>query len=369
VHLYDSQGRLVTQADDWLGSIYMEHELRTRSSSKIMNYMACTIPPATPPGDYTVAVGLYDEATGRRLGALNKAGQATGTVVSLTTLRVVRPATPPAIADLTIQHPLPAGVELSEGLTLLGYDLQPSEGKAGERLSVALYWQAQRDNLADLLVALQLRDAAGQVWGYHASPPVDGLYPTTSWIAGEIVRDVHDLTVEAAVSPGELQLVLLVGGQVTPLGTVPIVGRQHVFDEPTVSHPQPVDLAGARFLGYDLSVTTVQADQPVPLTLYWECLDKLETPYKLFIHLVDDQYGIWGQVDRVPCDGECPTTSWLPGEYLTGVYQLVPKPDIPPGTYRIAIGLYDEQTGTRLPRADGTGDHILLDATITVQGQ
>jgi hypothetical protein len=232
---------------------------------------------------------------------------------------------------------------------------------------VALYWQAQRDTLADLTVGLQLRDAAGQVWAEQAGRPADGTYPTTRWVTGEIVRDTHDLTVDAAAPPGDLRLLLLVGASEVSLTTVPIVGRQHVFQAPAVSHPMTTDLEGARFLGYDLTATAVPPGEPIGFTLYWQCLAKTETSYKVFVHLVDAEYETWGQVDRIPCAGECPTTSWLPGEYLVETYQLVPKPETPPGTYRIAIGLYDEQTGARLPRVDGVGDHILLDAAITVQ--
>jgi hypothetical protein len=129
----------------------------------------------------------------------------------------------------------------------------------------------------------------------------------------------------------------------------------------------PVDLAQARFLGYDLDPGTVKPGETLRLTLYWQCRDRMTTSYKVFVHLIDAGYGVWGQVDRLPCGGECSTTGWLPGEYLMDAYELVPRPETPPGMYRIAVGLYDEQTGARLSRVDGTGDHVLLDAVVTVQ--
>jgi hypothetical protein len=43
------------------------------------------------------------------------------------------------------------------------------------------------------------------------------------------------------------------------------------------------------------------------------------------------------------------------------------NPDAPPGTYRLAIGMYDPATGQRLTTPDGA-DQIVLDTEVQVGG-
>jgi hypothetical protein len=53
------------------------------------------------------------------------------------------------------------------------------------------------------------------------------------------------------------------------------------------------------------------------------------------------------QRDTRPCDGECPTDTWAPGEIVVDRYQLDLAPDAPPGPYRLAMGLYLLDNGER----------------------
>jgi len=70
----------------------------------------------------------------------------------------------------------------------------------------------------------------------------------------------------------------------------------------------------------------------------------------VFVHIVDSDSGEFvGQVDRVPLDGLRPTAGWRAGEVLMDEYAIPLPPDLPPGTYQINIGLYDPDTGQRLP--------------------
>jgi hypothetical protein len=66
VHVAGADGRPVAQWDGLPG-------LNTARTSQwpvgeiFQDHVLLTIPPATPPGDYTLLVGLYDPATGNRL--------------------------------------------------------------------------------------------------------------------------------------------------------------------------------------------------------------------------------------------------------------------------------------------------------------
>ena len=70
------------------------------------------------------------------------------------------------------------------------------------------------------------------------------------------------------------------------------------------------------------------------------------------------------QQDSRPCGGECPASSWLPGEVLIETIQLQTPAGLPPGSYRLAVGWYDAATVQRLATVDAAGlpapDNLLI---------
>jgi hypothetical protein len=90
----------------------------------------------------------------------------------------------------------------------------------------------------------------------------------------------------------------------------------------------------------------------------------MEVAYKFFVHLLDVETGqLVAQVDAMPRDWTYPTTRWEKGEVIADEIVLAVS-DAPPGTYRVVIGVYDPETGTRLPVANtalaGKGEDSLL---------
>jgi hypothetical protein len=62
----------------------------------------------------------------------------------------------------------------------------------------------------------------------------------------------------------------------------------------------------------------------------------------------------------------------MPGEIVVDKYELTVKPEAPAGRYRLAVGLYDAATSTRLPAADASGvaspdGRVWLDSVIEVR--
>jgi hypothetical protein len=96
------------------------------------------------------------------------------------------------------------------------------------------------------------------------------------------------------------------------------------------------------------------------LTLYWQAVGEMDTDYTVFVHLVDGNGTVWGQHDSVPMNGTYPTTLWQPGEFVTDAHPLTLPPGLPPGDYRLEVGMYQVETGLRLAVA-GSGDKITLD--------
>ena len=62
-----------------------------------------------------------------------------------------------------------------------------------------------------------------------------------------------------------------------------------------------------------------------------------------------------------------PTTFWAPGEVVNDPIP-VPLAAIPPGTYGLAVGVYDSVTMERLPVVDGNG-HLQPDGRFVLSSQ
>jgi len=270
-------------------------------------------------------------------------------------------------------------------VNLLGYGLSREPLKPGEGVDIILLWQAQREMDDDHVVFIKLMDANGKTWASLDQMPGDGTYPTSRWLRGEIVRDVHSLHLPPDMPDG---LYLLRLGLYTPsrnepvtvlhwtrrsgdtldLGMVTVKGREHRFDRPPISHPQVARFGESmQFLGYDLQR---EGSSTMQLTLYWQALARMDRSYTVFTHLVDRDNRIWAQHDGLPQGGAAPTTGWLPGEVLADQHTLVLKPGAPAGEYRLLIGLYDATSGQRLPVLDAAGrpmgDYIQLAERITL---
>lgn len=115
-------------------------------------------------------------------------------------------------------------------------------------------------------------------------------------------------------------------------------------------------------LGYDIEGGPLRPGAPLGLRLYWQALDPPNDNYSLFIHLtvLDNQEPL-AQSDGAPGPAERPTLTWdAPGEtIISPPLTLALPPDLPPGAYRVALGLYDYDTGARLP-VNAAGDALEL---------
>ena len=254
----------------------------------------------------------------------------------------------------------------------MGYDFPLREVDPGGTIRVALYWQALRGMHDDYLMAVELRDEAGDVCAEQADRPVDGTYPTTRWEEGEVLRDWHDLRVPATTAQGTYEVYVQVrdGGAVLgelSLGQVEVGGRPHYFTAPQIGHQLGVKVGDSvRLLGYDVESDQVKAGDVLRLALYWEAAGEMEVSYTVFTHLIDASHRIWAQKDSVPGNGLVPTNSWVLGEVITDVYELEIDPNAPPGDYVLEIGMYDAATGQRLQVYDlagaPVGDRVLSES-------
>jgi len=370
VYLVDSQGRTVGQVDKLLLSNDLEPTSRWFTEQLEIDYYSLPCVAATPPGMYSVQVTVYDTETMERLQVLDPETGSLKSSMTVGTMEVIEPLTPPTVDPM--EPTAPTSRDVAPGLEFLGYDLPVTVASPGELVRLALYWRAVEDVQSDYLLSIRLTDQEGVVWFEQKDRPVDGTYPTTAWDEGEVLRDWHDLALPPDAPQGRHALVLQiledsrVLGELQ-LGHLDVQGRSRNFAIPTVEFPMEARAGeGVLFLGYDLAVNRLTRGEPLELTLYWQALDEMGVSYTVFTHLLDAEERVWGQADSIPLGGEAPTTSWLRGEVITDRYEIVVDPEAPPGSYVIEIGMYDAATGERLPifvddqRLEG--DRLLLGA-------
>ncbi|MBI4301726.1 MAG: glycosyltransferase family 39 protein [Chloroflexi bacterium] len=131
-------------------------------------------------------------------------------------------------------------------------------------------------------------------------------------------------------------------------------------------YPQPAKLGETiRFLGYDLSATSLAPGQTLKLSLYWQALGQPDKDYTVFTHLLDNQGRAWGGHDGYPVSGSAPTSQWTSGRAIIDQHELTLAANAPPGNYHVEIGLYELASGRRLMTAEGD-DKIRLDQKLLV---
>jgi hypothetical protein len=102
-------------------------------------------------------------------------------------------------------------------------------------------------------------------------------------------------------------------------------------------------------LGYDVRPANALPGATIHLTLHWQALARMATPYTVFTHLVGPNDELVGQQDNMPVRDNVPTTCWVPGEIIADPYDIVVDSDAAEGTYVLSAGFYDLATGDRLP--------------------
>jgi len=348
VRLEDEAGHLWGQTDNWPAQGFLPTSQWKEGMIVKDEYSVETLA-GTPPGDYNLEVGMYSVLDGGGTRVLGRWEAPQRTV------RIVKPLTPPSAENLEIQNLLTRS--LGDQVELLGYNLSPITFRPGDPLPLTLFWRAQSDLYTDYFVLLQLQAEDGTGWTLHRARPADGSYPTTLWEQGEVLREQLDARIPADVPSGRYALTVGLADTgsgedlgLTSLAELTVEGRPRTFEVPPIQHLLEVNLGHqVELLGYDLDTTQLKAGDTLSLTLYWKALSEMETSYTVFIHLLDSEDKIWGQRDSLPGNGALPTTGWLPGEFIMDEYEIPVQPDAPPGQYVIEIGMYQAETGQRLP--------------------
>ncbi len=113
---------------------------------------------------------------------------------------------------------------------------------------------------------------------------------------------------------------------------------------------EPISLQGIA-----LNRAAFQPGDALTITLFWSTDEPLEQRYKVFVHLYADPTAPPpAQHDSEPGGGQSPTTGWQPGSTVIDRHGILLPPDLPPGAYTLAVGLYDAaDPASRLTTSQG----------------
>jgi hypothetical protein len=188
VHLLDATGQIVAQSDRQPGGVYYPTTL-WQAGERLRDDHRLTIPADTPPGVYRLLAGMYALADD---GALEPLGDPV--VIGQVGVKTDVPTTPAGIS-----HPFTA--TFAGQIQLLGYDVQTQK-----TATVTLHWRCLQPPAADYTVFVHLLDANGETIAQHDSQPQGGAYPTSICDAGEVVVDLHPLSLPPDLPAGKYRL-------------------------------------------------------------------------------------------------------------------------------------------------------------------
>lgn len=119
-----------------------------------------------------------------------------------------------------------------------------------------------------------------------------------------------------------------------------------------------------RLVGADALPDTVSSPGELTAVVYWRTLHEVDINYAVFLHLNAPNGETVAIADERHPEN-IPTRNWPPGLYVRNPLHLEIPAGVPPIQYDVAVGVYDRDTGTRLPTENGT-THTLGRVWVTV---
>lgn len=110
------------------------------------------------------------------------------------------PITQALLTELPKENIRPVKINYDDQIELAGWYIDPPEPKTGSRITITLYWRALKKVTRTWKVFMHIDAPGARVHGDH--DPVEGLYPTNNWNAGDIIRDVYSVPFAMSNPPG-----------------------------------------------------------------------------------------------------------------------------------------------------------------------
>ena len=254
-----------------------------------------------------------------------------------------------------LQLPRLMEVKFSSQWCLIGFDLPTENRQPGTTIPLTLYWENLFPHPPTYTLALTLQTAQSESLNSFSEP-----VPLPS--PAEITRIKQEI---AFPLPADLPLpakyrwkiyLQSAENQTTPPFDAKTINAStdylmlHHADVPSISEKttplsftvgESAEHPLTQLQGYEI---TDYGDR-WELTLFWHVKNRTPHNYNVFVHLLDAQNQLLAQHDSEPMNSKAPTLTWLEGELIADSHTF----NIPISNYRVAVGLYQWQTGLRLP--------------------
>ncbi|HHE70843.1 MAG TPA: hypothetical protein ENL34_00990 [Chloroflexi bacterium] len=350
--LMDVNGQLLVQQDHQPGYGYLPTTL-WQPGHLITDYAYLTLPEGLAPGKYTLRIITYLMATGEGGGSVD----------------VPLSLTKPTLYDLReacceqARHGRTILCQASN-IALLHLDL-PDTIQEGEDLPMVAVWNALAQPSSDLEATWILTGPNGETLARQTRPIAPGsmtsAWPVHTWVRSPVALPLPSripagtYTVDLTLSDAEHHTVSCNG-----VAEVTIRPRPRVFAAPELPHRE------SGVFGGDIALLGYALEHPprstiLKLDLYWQALSEPQRDYKRFVHLYEpDTERIVAQDDAMPRNWSYPTSWWQAGEVISETVTL-DLGNVAAGTYRLAVGWYDPDTGNRLPARKSDQTPLPLD--------
>ncbi len=285
---------------------------------------------------------------------------------------VIRPHfSPPPRRSTSAPRPGEAPVHAKFGdlAELISIRTEPQNITPGDIVTVKLVWRVLSQTSENYTVGVHLEDGNHRYISGVTHFPAHGRYATSLWQPGDVFEDVYQIQ-----TPSQMEQALPTGGFVKvtmyrPCGEhdyyllVTDVQGNHIGDaiySPRVRigfpvDPKPVDEENALGnFGNEIALIDVEGlpesisdNDQFPLKLSFRALRRPSRDYSVSIQVIDENKHVMAGVDQPLTQDYYPSHLWLPNEIVKHQHP-VKIPQLPTGTYRLILALYDDATKTPL---------------------
>jgi hypothetical protein len=293
-----------------------------------------------------------------------------------------------------------ADVDYGDGsLSLVGYEIHDTNFAPGAQIPVVFYWRANEPLTQDYNLSVHLLAQPEPLSVSQSDDLNIGMYPSTMWLPGTVMKRVVWLNVPADVlTPASYSIMVRVWSGDWPQDhdwhetqglTINASDHPTLADDaliladvavlsPDDTPPSPPERSDYHFApgfqldGYSLP-QTIEAGGSLTIGFWWRTTQDIDANLIQYVHLLDENGAmVAGEGnDSEPFGGRFPTIDWPANLTMMDTWQVPLLAELPVGVYSVYTGFYDPATVVRVPVTDDRGNAIpnneVLVGMITVE--